>query len=133
MSKGHHRSIGRVCWVDLAATDERSARRFYERLFGWRSSVTPVEHGSFRRFCLDGETGASVYQLGKHHLAHSVPSHWTPYISVCNAAESVSRAQSLGATAIVEPFDIPGIARIALLQDPIGALLGVWQADHDEP
>lgn len=29
---------------------------------------------------------------------------------------------------IVQPFEIPGTARIALVQDSVGAVLGLWQA-----
>lgn len=126
MSPLKDRKTGRFCWVDLAATDEQAARRFYGRLFGWASEERRIERGSFGRFVLDGDAIASVYQLGRRHLEHGVPSHWTPYVAVDDASRAAVRAAGLGANVIVEPFDVAGV-RIALVQDPVGALFGLWQ------
>ena len=120
-------AAGRFCWVDLAATDEVAARDFYGRLFDWRTRRHRLSDGSFTRFCLADEEIASVYQLSRRHRDHGVPSHWTPYVAVADAERTATRAETLGATVVVRPFDVPGIARIGLIEDPIGALFGLWE------
>ena len=118
---------GRFCWVDLAATDANAAQRFYERLFDWTTETRRVRQGTFSVFALGTQNVASFYQLGEGHLSAGVPSHWTPYIRVSDVRESAMRANALGATVIVEPFDLAGMSRIALIQDPVGAIFGLWQ------
>lgn len=120
-------ATGRFCWVDLAATNAGAAERFYKGLFGWRAQERSVPQGTFSVFALGSQDVASVYQLRPHHLSAGVPSHWTPYVGVADAGESAKRAEALGAAVIVEPFDAAGRAKIALLQDPTGAIFGLWQ------
>jgi predicted enzyme related to lactoylglutathione lyase len=117
----------RFCWVDLAAIDAERAKSFYGALFGWRAQAQHAGDGHFTRFVLDGRDVASLYQLNRHYLAGGVPSHWTPYVAVTSAEETASNAVSLGAKILVNPFDVAGIARVCLIQDPIGALVGLWQ------
>jgi predicted enzyme related to lactoylglutathione lyase len=122
------RPPGQFCWLDLAAADSDRARDFYGSLFGWNAQEQRIGKGAFARFLSGGTEIASFYQLSGRHLAQGVPSHWTPYVSVTNADRTASQAAALGAAVVVEPFDVPGIARIALVQDPVGAAFGVWQA-----
>jgi predicted enzyme related to lactoylglutathione lyase len=118
---------GHFCWVDLAATDANAAQHFYEKLFDWTANTSRARQGAFSLFALGTQDVASFYQLRQEHLSAGVPSHWTPYVSVPDARESAMRADALGATVIVDPFDVAGMARIALIQDPVGAIFGLWQ------
>lgn len=118
---------GHFCWLDLAAADAAVAGEFYNRLLGWTIRTHSVCTGQFASFRLGEEEVATVYQLGPRHLAQGVPSHWTPYVAVSNVDQSTRLAAALGASVVVAPMDIPGKARIALLQDPVGAVLGLWQ------
>jgi predicted enzyme related to lactoylglutathione lyase len=115
------------CWVDLAATDAAAARSFYGALFRWRAQEHNAGDGQFTRLMIGQTAVASLYQLSRRHLAHGVPSHWTPYVAVDNSEEAASEAVSLGAKVIVKPFEVTGIARVCLIQDPVGALIGLWQ------
>lgn len=38
------------------------------------------------------------------------------------------RIAALGGRILVAPFEVEGIARIALIEDAVGAVLGLWQA-----
>jgi predicted enzyme related to lactoylglutathione lyase len=42
------------------------------------------------------------------------------YVQVKDLRQSLSDAESLGGTVVVEPFDIPGGPTIAAIQDPEG-------------
>lgn len=119
---------GRFCWVDLAATDAESAIAFYGRLFGWAPREQAANGGSFTRLQLAGQDVGSVFQLSRANQEQGVPSHWTPYIRVDDVDDVVRRAESIGGRAIVRPFVVAGVARIALILDPIGAHVGLWQA-----
>ena len=56
-----------------------------------------------------------------------VPSHWNLYISVPNADDAVKRAASLDATVLFGPFDVMTHGRMAVIQDPSGAVFHVWE------
>jgi len=117
----------RFCWVDLAASDAEVAKSFYGALFGWRTQDENAGSGHFTRFVHGRADVASVYQMNRHYLAGGVPSHWTPYVAISSAEETASQAVSLGAKILVRPFDVGKIAQVCLIQDPGGALIGLWQ------
>ena len=122
-----HANAGRFCWVDLAATDAARAKAFYSQLFGWTSREQPANGGSFTRMRLSGQDVGSLYQLSRDHLDRGVPSHWTPYIRVDDAGDAARRAATFGGKVIVRPFEVSGVARIALIQDSVGAHVGLWE------
>jgi predicted enzyme related to lactoylglutathione lyase len=57
-----------------------------------------------------------------------IPVHWTTYIATQDADAAVARAKELGATILSEPMDGPKMGRFAIIQDPIGAVFGIWQS-----
>lgn len=118
---------GTFCWLDLAASDAERAQRFYAQVFGWAFREQPVLGGHFTRCRLGSLDVGSLYQLAQAQLAHGVPSHWTPYLAVDRMDEALGRVASAGGRTIVVPFDVPDHARIALIEDAVGALVGLWQ------
>jgi predicted enzyme related to lactoylglutathione lyase len=118
---------GRFCWLDLAATDADSAKNFYGKLFGWTSHEQPANGGSFTRLRLSDQDVGSLYQLREALLDRGISSHWTPYVRVDNVKDAVQRATDFGGTVIADPFVVSGVARIALIQDSVGALIGLWE------
>jgi predicted enzyme related to lactoylglutathione lyase len=117
----------RFCWLDLAAVDARRAADFYAGLFGWQTQRQQANGGEYHHFTADGETVGSLYQLDARQIAGGVPSHWTPYISVSDLEGMAARAAALGGQVVVKPFSVDGIARISLVTDSTGALLGLWE------
>jgi predicted enzyme related to lactoylglutathione lyase len=122
------RQPGAFCWLDLAASDTALAKAFYAQAFGWTFEVERANGGVFTRCHAGGRNVGSLYQLNRTQLQQGVPSHWTPYILVANADAAARRISSLGGRLVVAPFDVQGIARIALIEDAVGALVGLWQA-----
>lgn len=119
---------GRFCWVDLATHDAARAVEFYARAFGWTARCERASGGSLVRLSLDGRDVASLYQLADGPRARGVPSHWTAYLRVDDADAAVRRILGCGGRLVVAPFDSTVEARIALVEDATGALLGLWQA-----
>lgn len=118
---------GALHWMDLAATDSALAEDFYRELFGWHANEHRVNGGVFLRFRRDGTDLASMYQLGRDDIERGVPSHWTAYVEVEDVEETAREAVRLGGRILVAPFEVDGIARIALIADAVGAPLGLWE------
>jgi predicted enzyme related to lactoylglutathione lyase len=119
--------LSRFRWVDLATVDEAAAKSFYSQMFGWTARDRHVGEGRFTTFAQGGASFASLYQLSRRHMDAGMPSHWTPYVSVRDVAAAAAKACSLGGQVIVPPHDSAGLARVSLICDPAGALIGLWQ------
>jgi predicted enzyme related to lactoylglutathione lyase len=50
------------------------------------------------------------------------------YASTDSADETAAKAQELSATIMQGPFDVATMGRMAVIQDPTGAVFGIWQA-----
>jgi len=118
---------GRFCWLDLAATDADNAKTFYRNLFGWTSHEQLANGGSFTRLRLSDHDVGSIYQLKETLLDNGMTSHWTPYVRVNNIEQAAGRATQFGGTVVVDPFLVAGVARIALILDSVGAMVGLWE------
>ncbi|WP_394825333.1 VOC family protein [Pendulispora albinea] len=107
-------------WNELSTTDPAAAQRFYTSLFGWTTREASGAGMEYIDFAL-GE-----YMVGGMMKAQpGMPSAWVTYFSVVDPDGSSKSTASLGGTVLLAPMDIPGVGRIAVLQDPQGSVFGV--------
>lgn len=119
---------GTFCWVELGTTDGEAAKKFYTQLFNWDFTDNPVgPSGVYTILKQNGKDVGALYQMPSEMTSNGVPPHWMSYISVANADESAAKAKSLGATLMKEPFDVYTTGRMAVVQDPTGAMFALWQ------
>jgi predicted enzyme related to lactoylglutathione lyase len=52
------------------------------------------------------------------------------YVTVESADRAAARARELGGTLLMEPFDVMEHGRMAVVQDPTGAVLALWQPNQ---
>lgn len=122
---------GSFCWPELATTDTAGAKKFYSGLFGWVPNDQPVGPDMmYTMLRLGGQDAGALYELEKAQQARGVPPHWNTYVSVSSADEAAKKAKALGGSVIAEPFDVMDAGRMAILQDPTGAVFCVWQAKN---
>jgi predicted enzyme related to lactoylglutathione lyase len=115
---------GTFCWIDLGTTDVAGAKAFYSGLFGWEMEDLPAgDSGTYTMCRLRGKDIAGIHQ---HSPEEGIG--WSSSISVDDVEETTSRARTLGAVVLMEPFDIEGAARMSLIRDPAGAEVTLWQA-----
>jgi len=128
MSEHTSHPAGTFCWPELATSDQKAAVSFYRRLFGWDLNDIPMgPAGTYSIFQMRGQDVAAAAGLQPEERQHGVPPHWNSYVSVDNADQSVKRAQELGAKVLAPPFDVMDSGRMAVLQDPTGAIFNVWE------
>jgi predicted enzyme related to lactoylglutathione lyase len=120
---------GNFCWVDLGTKDTQGAKRFYGELFGWSFEDAPSSPDmAYTMVKLNGKQVAGLFE----EPMPNVPPHWTSYVSVKNADEIAERVKKNGGKLMGPPgvegaFDVSDVGRMALFQDPTGAILGIWQ------
>ena len=119
---------GAFCWFELATTDQAAAKNFYTSLFGWAVNDSPMGPDDFYSiFKLSGRDAGAAYSMRKEQRAQGVPPHWMLYVAVDNADDAVNKTAQLGGTVLAPAFDVMDAGRMAVLQDPTGAIFSVWQ------
>jgi predicted enzyme related to lactoylglutathione lyase len=119
---------GTPSWLDLATTDLAAAERFYGELLGWTYKREPAGEGQFYSMqYLKGKSVAGIMELSKKEVEQGVPTNWNTYITVEDVDSTAAKAKNLGGAVIAEPFDVFDNGRMAVLQDPEGAVFSLWQ------
>jgi uncharacterized protein len=120
---------GSFCWFELATNDANSAKKFYSNLFGWQINDMPMgPDATYTMLEKDGKGVGALYGLDKEQEQRGVPPHWNLYVAVNNADEATKKAESLGATTVMAPFDVMDVGRMSIIQDPTGAMIMLWEA-----
>jgi predicted enzyme related to lactoylglutathione lyase len=118
---------GTFCWIDLATTDVPGAKDFYRRLLGWEMEDLPSGESAYTMCRLDGKDVAAIYETPEPQRSQ-LPPHWNSYIAVDDLDAATAAAKGLGATVMAEPFDVADTGRMAVIQDPTGAVVTLWEA-----
>ena len=112
---------GRFCWNELVTSSVPKAKKFYGSLLGWKTK--PFGKGS---------PGYTLIVQGKDAFGGMMQcpkpgncSQWIPYVIVEDVDATAKKAAKLGGEVLVAPFDVPEVGRIAVLEDPQGAAVGI--------
>jgi len=94
-------------------------------VFGWELEDLPVPDAPpYTMARLGGKAVGALYERSADQPG---PPAWLSYVTVEDADATATRAGELGATLISEPFDVMEAGRMAVLQDPTGAVFAIWQ------
>jgi len=115
---------GTFCSIDLAAGDVEKGKAFYTGLFGWELGDTYRE---WTPCLLDGKIVAGIFSQPDDQREAGVPSNWVNYVSVTDAESVAARATELGGSVLGPPSDVGEGGRMAVLADPQGAVVALWQ------
>jgi uncharacterized protein len=116
---------GSFHWNELTAWDADGAKRFYEQTLGWTFEGMPMPQGTYWVANSGGKPVGGVIDANLiPNLPKEVPEHWLPYIAVDDVDKRCEKAKQAGGTVMREPWDIPGVGRIAILKQPGGGVVG---------
>lgn len=116
-------SPGDPCWIELSTPDVRAAREFYGELFGWTSHARGEEYGGYVLFERDGEPIAGCTKSD----GSTGPGTWAVYLASADAAATVEKVKEHGGQVITGPAQVGEMGHSAVVVDPAGAAVGVWQ------
>ncbi len=121
--------LANFCWFELATSDQTAAKKFYDGLFGWQANDVPMgAHGYYTTFQLHGKKVGAAYTLMPDQAQQGVPPHWGTYVAVADVDAAIVKAQTLGGVLLAGPMDVADHGRMAVLRDPTGAVISLWQA-----
>jgi predicted enzyme related to lactoylglutathione lyase len=115
------RAVGGFHWTELWAQDVDAVLPFYKAVFGLVSNPMQMPTGTYHVLEKDG-----VPCGGAMTSTHAdAPPMWLPWVHVADCDATAATATAAGAKLVAEPFDVPGIGRMAIVIDPTGAAIGV--------
>ena len=121
---GAHK-LNTITWLDLAAADLDAALAFYCDVLDVRSSndgETP-----YYMLMVGDQPVAGVMALGPEMADAGMPPVWSTYVSVASAADAVATCKAAGGSVFRAPFEIPGGGVIAVIADPAGAAICIFE------
>jgi hypothetical protein len=115
---------GRWIWAELFTSDVAEAKAFYGSVFGWQFETRGT---SEKPYTLVLNEGRPVAGMLRHPAADGdvLRSRWVGLVSVGDVDAVSDRARNAGASILLDPVDLPGRGRVALVADPEGARFGL--------
>lgn len=115
---------GTPLWVDVSSPDLSKTNAFYSGLFGWDAYQVPEpEAGGYTLYSLGGKTVAAA---GPIFGPDQVPV-WATYVSTEDADATTQAVIEAGGQVLMGPMDVMGQGRMAVVVDPTGAHVSIWQ------
>ncbi len=122
---------GSMCWNELMTSDTDGAGKFYTNLFGWTTETMEMGEAGLYTMWTRGEgnrPGGGMIAIPTDK--GPIPPHWLLYFAVEDPAASLAQAEKLGGQAIVPVTDIPNAGSFAVIQDPVGAVFGIYKGNQ---
>lgn len=110
--------------VELMANDVAKAKSFYSKLFEWQMKDMEMGELTYTMISVGEGTGGGLMK----NTLPGAPSAWVAYVEVDDVDAAAEKAQSLGAAIVKGPQDVKGAGRFAIITDPTGATLGLWES-----
>ena len=115
---------GHFFWNELMTRDPEGAKAFYGAQIGWRFDSMAMQDGGTYWVCKDGDQPvAGILDMNRPGF-DGIPNHWFAYLAVDDVDARVHKASAAGAKLLRPIFEVPGVGRIAIVQDPAGAVMG---------
>jgi uncharacterized protein len=127
MATFDHYEQGTPSWVELVTPDQKAAQGFYASLFGWEYDDNDMgEMGHYYIATLEGSQIGGVG--GQMPGMEGHPAYWGVYLAVDDVDAASAKVAPAGGKIEAGPFDVDEAGRMAAIQDPTGARVGLWQA-----
>jgi predicted enzyme related to lactoylglutathione lyase len=122
------------CWNELHARGFDQAKAFYSAVFGWDPQpFGEAPEGTPQYFIWNlGDKGIGGGMEMMADAPAEVPSNWLTWFAVESRDGTVARAQELGASVMMDGMEMPGVGKMAVLQDPQGAAFGILEGEQPD-
>jgi predicted enzyme related to lactoylglutathione lyase len=116
------REPGTPSWFALSSSDPDGAKAFYAQVFGWTAASPQSRDVAAHLTFVEG-----VAHFGGITWGSEDTTGWTLHFGVENVEDAVVKATGLGGTAVSAPSEVPGVGRVAVLEDPAGVAFALVQ------
>ncbi len=121
-----NKPYGSIIWKSLIVKDASALAEFYSQVVGWRTSLHDMEtYHDFNVMALNGEVVTGICHARGSNAG--VPGQWLLYVLVEDLEECLRTSAMHGGTVVHGPRML-GHSKMAVIQDPDGAILGLISA-----
>ena len=119
---------GDFCWMELITPNLSTSKQFYAKLFGWQThSHLMPNGGEYTMLNINGDDIVSAFELTDQMREEGASPDWSSYIYTDDVDATAKEAIKLGGYILHGPFDIMHYGRMAVIQDPSGAIFNLWK------
>ena len=118
-------SHGTFHWNELATSDVDGAKAFYSEIIGWSFDAMANMTGGTYWIAKSGDEMAGGLMAMPPTAPAGTPPYWMSYVAVDDVDGAVAKVAGLGGAVLAAPFDIPNVGRMAVIQDPQGAVISL--------
>ena len=110
--------------IELLLTDTSQAKSFYGQVFDWTFEEVPRGDNPYTMIQLGEGIGANFM---RSPLVNNSAPVWLAYVQVDDLNKALTAVESLGGAVMKARTDEPGMGSFAIIKDPAGAMLGLWE------
>lgn len=118
-----------VAFFAIHADEVERARRFYERVFGWRFEAWGPPDFYLVSTGADASVRGALHQR-EEPLQGTGMRGWECSVSVTSVVEIAERIAEHGGTVITEEAEIPGVGRVIRFEDTEGNVAAAVQYEQ---
>jgi predicted enzyme related to lactoylglutathione lyase len=108
-------------------SDTKRSRTFYGELFGWAAEEPNDEFGGYFNFTKNGVRVAGCMASQAREGGPEMPDVWSVYLATDDTAKTLEATTAHGGQVHVEATTVGDLGTMAIVGDPGGAVVGVWQ------
>lgn len=129
MSERTSYAPGIPCWVDVMTPSRDEAKAFYGGLFGWTFEDQLEEGAVVYTQCFSaGRNVAGMGEMSAEMSAGGMPPSWSTYVATADVDATTKKVEAAGGSVVMPAMQIFDAGRMAMYQDPTGAMIHVWEA-----
>lgn len=118
-------SHGKVVWSELNTRDPGAATAFFETVLGLSSVQNEMPGGRVYHTLMKGEEMvAGVLDISGPEF-EGAPASWLTYLGCDDVDAACEQTQRAGGSVLRPAFEIPGVGKMAVIQDPTGAVVAL--------
>ena len=118
---------GKIEWTELATRRPEEAVAFYHDMLGYEPQVMNMGEGDYHVMQAGGAMRFGIYEETDARLTN----RFIPYMGTDDVDERVKAVEAAGGKVLRAPWDVPGIGRMALVEDCCGTVSG-WMVPSRE-
>jgi len=118
---------GAFGWNELWTRNPDQAKTFYPAVLGY--TVDDATMAGYTLWQVDGKMVAGAMAMPAD-MPPRVPAHWAVYFGAEDADAAAAKVTELGGMVVKEPFDVPGVGRLAMVHGPAHESFGLFAAPN---
>jgi predicted enzyme related to lactoylglutathione lyase len=105
--------------------DLSAAVKYCESVCGWQFDTMPMESGDHYVGKMGDRPMAGIMDMTSIPGLEEAPAHWFTYLAVDDLDAVLAATTAQGGKIRQAPYAVPDVRRIAIVEDPGGAAVGI--------